>query len=264
MGAMKHYFSYMSNAMCGIPEVTLEGTLEDWQEIRRRINRLAEYKQKDLQKWWSVLVPIIDQFIASYSGNPDLDFWNGIVDHEGGSGVSYMTGWVLAFVPFNKGYWHLDDPAEILSTGKYGRIDTGSLKTCTMVEVPVKINDYGTVHNVTFFAGAFVGNYHPDTNSLRPSFDWAIVEATAKSRGSEETHEGNGQNTLPAINPIATAQGLPETYENSSVHAHSLRFTPFAQNHRCDVCQATIHKLSYRCQPCDFDMCLECYSDKTM
>ena len=221
MGAMKHYFSYISNAMCGIPEVTLEGTLEDWQEIRHRINRLAEYKQKDLQKWWTILVPIIDQFIASYSGNPDLDFWNGIVDHEGGSGVSYMTGWVLAFVPFNKGYWHLDDPAEILSTGKYGRIDTGSLKTCTMVEVPVKINDYGTVHNVTFFAGAFVGNYHPDTNSLRPSFDWAIVEATAKSRGSEKTHEENGQNTLPAINPIATAQGLPETYENSSVHVSS-------------------------------------------
>lgn len=254
MGAMKHYFSYRSCAACGIPEVTLEGTPEDWQEIRRRVNRLTEYGQKDLQKWWTVLVPVMDQFIASYAGKPDLDFWNGIVDHEGGSGISYITGWVLAFVPFNNGYWHLDDPAEILSTSKYGQIDTASLKTCTMVEVPVQINDYGTVHNVTFFAGAFVGNYQPDTNSLRPSFDWAIVEVP----------ETSGEKTLPAINPIAVAHGLPDTYESPSVHVHPLRFTPFAQNHRCDVCQSNILKISYRCHSCDFDMCLECLSDKTM
>ena len=252
MGAMKHYFSYVSCCTCGIPEVTLEGTLEDWQEVRRRIDRLSTYKQKDLQKWWTVLVPVIDQFIASYSGKPDLTFWNGIVDHKGGSGVSYVTGWALVFAPFSSGYWNLDEPATILATGKYGQIDTGKLKMCTMVEVPVQINDHGVVHDVTFFAGAFVGNYHADTNTLRPSFDWAIVE------------NGKSEKTLPAVNPLASAHGLPETYEDSNVHAHLLRFAPFMQNHTCDVCRATIHKYSYRCHSCDFDMCLECLNDKTM
>ncbi len=38
MGAMKNYFSYTAMTMCGIPSMTLEGTREDWESIRERVN----------------------------------------------------------------------------------------------------------------------------------------------------------------------------------------------------------------------------------
>jgi len=36
MGAMKRYL------FCGIPEVTLLGTLEDWKDLRNRVDKYGE------------------------------------------------------------------------------------------------------------------------------------------------------------------------------------------------------------------------------
>ena len=33
MSAMKSYFAYRGRTLCGIPEVTLEGTVDDWTNI---------------------------------------------------------------------------------------------------------------------------------------------------------------------------------------------------------------------------------------
>ena len=49
MDAMQRYFSYEVSTLCGIPEVSLEGTPEDWRAIRRRAQALYEY---DLD-WWT-------------------------------------------------------------------------------------------------------------------------------------------------------------------------------------------------------------------
>ena len=49
MGAMKKFFHYSGmSGTCGIPKVTLLGTLEDWKDIRKRIEKLHEFK---LDKW---------------------------------------------------------------------------------------------------------------------------------------------------------------------------------------------------------------------
>ena len=38
MAVMKKYFTYSAyTTMCGIPNITLEGTLEDWQDIKIRV-----------------------------------------------------------------------------------------------------------------------------------------------------------------------------------------------------------------------------------
>ena len=39
MSIMQKYFSYRSDLTCGIPSVTLKGTVEDWQSLRNKIDR---------------------------------------------------------------------------------------------------------------------------------------------------------------------------------------------------------------------------------
>jgi len=104
MGAMKNYYSYEVHIKCGLPEVTLEGTLEDWQKVREKANGLLKYdKQALLVKWHALLVPILDQFIESYKGNVDKDFWNQICNHiPGGSGPSYITDLINVFMVLSK------------------------------------------------------------------------------------------------------------------------------------------------------------------
>src|SRR5699024_2351357 len=57
MDAYSPYFDYELACVCGIPEVTLLGTPDDWRAIRRRIDVIDEL---DLQFWTRSLRPICD------------------------------------------------------------------------------------------------------------------------------------------------------------------------------------------------------------
>lgn len=100
MATMKKYFDYKCCLCCGIPNVTLEGTVGDWENILTRLDKLKEY---ELTWWYEMLVPILEKFISAKKGNPDVEFWEKICNrHGGGSGPSYLSGWITAFCVFNK------------------------------------------------------------------------------------------------------------------------------------------------------------------
>src|SRR5450755_2226001 len=75
MDIYQAYFEYVIMCICGIPEITLQGTCEDWQRIRARIEVLGTY---GLEWWVSRLRPIVDQFVRAAGGNPDREFWKAI------------------------------------------------------------------------------------------------------------------------------------------------------------------------------------------
>lgn len=59
MASMKKYFSYTFKFTCGIPSITLEGTVEDWEDIHGRLKKLKDY---ELHEWHDMLDPILQQF----------------------------------------------------------------------------------------------------------------------------------------------------------------------------------------------------------
>lgn len=180
MGAMKNYFTYHCCIECGIPGVTLMGTLDDWKLLRSKIGKLAEYgketNQESLVWWHQVLVPVLDEFVNSYEGNVNVKFWQSCVNYiGGGSGPSYLTGWVLAFSPFKKGKWRINSPDKIINN-KYGKVQTGDFVTSSTVVVPLTVNDNGYEYNAIFYAGGIVNTYDEDKNEIRPSFDFAMFQ----------------------------------------------------------------------------------------
>ncbi|KAH7926767.1 hypothetical protein BV22DRAFT_1194100 [Leucogyrophana mollusca] len=109
MSTMKEYFSYKFVLRCGIPRVTLEGEKRDWESILSRLDRLKTYGIQTLA-WYHLLHPIISQFVTSFD-RPDspenIDFWNKVAHFEGGgSGPTWLSGWITAFCVFNEqGQW---------------------------------------------------------------------------------------------------------------------------------------------------------------
>ena len=103
MDALNDYFLYvMGKIVCGIPEITLEGTPEDWKEIEEKTKLLTEY---DLKWWTDQLAPILHEFTLASQGTVDRDFWKDIFILEtplsGGCGVApVLNGWVLQFFPY--------------------------------------------------------------------------------------------------------------------------------------------------------------------
>lgn len=104
MAAMKQYFTHGCNMLCGIPSVTLEGTLEDWEEIYTRLGRLKEF---ELERWYGMLEPVLKQFVNSKMGKVDKAFWQRICHYEKfGSGETHLSGWITAFCVFDwEGNW---------------------------------------------------------------------------------------------------------------------------------------------------------------
>lgn len=93
----QRYFDYTMRCICGIPNITLEGTPEDWQRMRDRIEVLATY---DLGWWTSRLAPILDQFVATSKGDPDASFWQAIYKPKKVYVTDTATGWIADLFPY--------------------------------------------------------------------------------------------------------------------------------------------------------------------
>eukprot|EP00026_Physarum_polycephalum_P009562 Phypoly_transcript_09690.p1 GENE.Phypoly_transcript_09690~~Phypoly_transcript_09690.p1 ORF type:complete len:349 (+),score=45.67 Phypoly_transcript_09690:292-1338(+) len=181
MAAMKEYFTYKMSLECGLPKVTLRGTVEDWKEIRARVNKLREFNDKTLGAWSQVLALVLDRFVSAFTEkHVSTNFWNRVAHIEGGgSGPRYLEGWILAFVGFNdRGHYILKDFDHIRSTNDFGRMNTNDVPTAT-VQVPVTIDDNGVVHKTIFYAGPMLATFHE--NTISTALDWALVDVTEKS-----------------------------------------------------------------------------------
>jgi len=97
MDTYQRYFAYKIMCVCGIPKITLEGTADDWQRMRDRIEVLATY---DLEWWTSRLAPILDQFVATANGNPDRAFWQAIYKPRKFYVTETATGWIADLFPY--------------------------------------------------------------------------------------------------------------------------------------------------------------------
>ncbi|GAA3293153.1 hypothetical protein GCM10020218_069510 [Dactylosporangium vinaceum] len=86
--AYSPYFSLWLKTICGIPSITLTGTVEDWQRIRARVDAVAGF---GLETWCRSLAPIADAFVRAAAGDADRDFWRRIcnpVDVYGGDVIT--------------------------------------------------------------------------------------------------------------------------------------------------------------------------------
>ena len=96
METFKSYFEYVMYGGCGTPQITLTGTVEDWQKLRTRAQRFADY---GLGEWIEALDPILAQFERAKSGDCDTDFWKSMFRYNSGSGPAVMTGWAHVLFP---------------------------------------------------------------------------------------------------------------------------------------------------------------------
>ncbi len=60
---------------CGISKVHFLGELQDWKEVRSKIKRMGSYDDV-LKAWSGELDTVIENFIKTYKGDSNADFWN--------------------------------------------------------------------------------------------------------------------------------------------------------------------------------------------
>ncbi len=103
MDSFQKYFDYgrMIDG-CGITNVHFLGTLLDWNHLLTKIQNLKKYAvTKEWTEYINGLIPVIENFIATYKGDVDVTWWNQITNFEfgslGSSTTKYVSGWILKF-----------------------------------------------------------------------------------------------------------------------------------------------------------------------
>lgn len=195
--------------LCGIPSVTLLGKVSDWESILQRLDKLASFgpDHQELAAWKAMLAAVLQNMIHTFQ-DPQapaaVDFWSKIATSEGGgSGPTYLTGWITAFCVFsNEGTWQgspkraqvfgEEVPQLSLVDGAtkeavvYPTIDSKDVPSATC-EVDVKITGVMQLDAVMVagLVGASVfsknadGREHPDT--VQPFPGWWIIETSKEA-----------------------------------------------------------------------------------
>ena len=173
MSAFKHYFKYTIHMLgCGLPYVTIEGSVDDWNQIIEKMKKLKSYK---IDFWIDKLFPIIEKIIETKKGNVDREFWKQMIkvkDENDMYDPGFVDGWFTNFFPYTEMGEFIEGP--IL-------IRTNLASEILNVPFELKIADYkgqpeSEMKNVKceFLAG-FVGMTQDEkTASMKPKIGWII------------------------------------------------------------------------------------------
>ncbi len=183
LDSMQRYFRFELQTLCGIPEITLEGTVEDWRSIRRRAQALEEY---ELAWWTAALGPVLDELVATAEGRVDVRFWQTLFKHANESGGPYVRGWINVLLPYLR-YGENDKLEQNPWVGRWraglaAEFDGGPSAACIpsgLSSVPFVWDYLGTPLPMRFLGG-FVGvGQDEGTLVVRPVIGWAVRDDPA-------------------------------------------------------------------------------------
>lgn len=162
-------FKNTSVVNCGIPEVTIEGSLEDWQKIMEKLDVLEKY---ELRWWTKELRPVIGEIIKAKSGKFSKKFWEKMIrfqNTDSKGSFEDIDGWFLKFYP----YLDNDNRSTMKSVKDISELPE------EIVSIPFKYEswlDQDTPDkklNMEFLVG-FVGLSQDSlTYNLKPEIGWA-------------------------------------------------------------------------------------------
>src|SRR5579859_328401 len=168
MEAMSKYFNYSCVTACGIPEITLLGTTQDWKDILVKIQNIAEF---DLSWWTPHLETVIQEFIDASQDKINTEFWSNIYKENSMSGGPFISGWITTLFPYIKNHsTHDFDKRNMFAHNKY--CYTTKSFPMGLSKVPFKWNYYSTVYNMELTAG-FSG-FQMKENSVVPQIGWFV------------------------------------------------------------------------------------------
>ena len=176
MNTFKEYFNFEASSFCGIPSVTLEGSVEDWEKISEKTLSLSRF---DFQQWTDAVKPILDEFVNASSGVVNKKFWQSLYKLTDMSGGPCITGWIVALFPYIGSRLEDMRPNPYLlswgrGAGPFSGITTKSIPPGA-VSTPFTWQYYKEELEMYFYAGFLGVGQDKKTLALKPLIGWAVV-----------------------------------------------------------------------------------------
>lgn len=201
--SMEDYFDYMViKAICGIPEITIYGTEEDWQKVICKTKELAKY---DLQWWTSELLPVLEKILETVQAESDKQidkvFWRNMFKYhseEVYGNPTCVDGWIVKFYPYSLGGKRMNlktITANFFDSVAEGKVcfdinESYSTLPNELVKVPITYIDELTnkTYYYTLCAGFVGAEQDRKTLSLKPKIAWFVYEESSVDNVVVKSH----------------------------------------------------------------------------
>ena len=202
MDSMQAYFTYEVRTSCGIPSITLEGSVDDWRSI---LHRVREFRRFELDWWIDAIEPLLHQFVAAAEGKIDRPFWDSIYKFHGSEGSGkdpFVTGWILNFFPYLNPIMHrrsrrAETPGGPRIPGRFVRNEwihrqrseesgpTDDRFPHQPARAPFIWKYFDHSYEMEFIGGLIGIAQDAKTFCLRPEIGWAVWQVGAEARKRE-------------------------------------------------------------------------------
>jgi hypothetical protein len=188
METYSRYYEYLIDCVCGIPKITLEGTSDDWRRIRDRVQVLGTF---DLEWWTNRLTPILDEFVSTANGVPDLSFWKAIYKPKEVYAAELVSGWICDLFPYLGGSKlcrnrqleteRIDWVQQESPSNKFPGVSLDAFPS-GISRAPVTVESPGNRTTPVELLGGFFGvSQSANDNSLAPIISWAVGEKDTRT-----------------------------------------------------------------------------------
>lgn len=198
MGAMKEYFDYKISTSCGIPQVELKGTLEDWINLVKKtlklhtlmaleapINNYGVHETVSL--WLDGAEDVIKGLIATYRG-PITDglrnWWGHIIDSyttHGSGGSTTYNGW------FRKLFFY-NNSGELIPQDIKQRVELEDFPS-GITKVPFTYENHVGTHIPMDLLAGHVG-YQVKNGAVTPVMAWAVKQGELQEENGSDLNKG--------------------------------------------------------------------------
>ncbi len=182
MASVQSYLKYELMTLCGIPEITLKGEVDDWKRLQAQVAGLARF---DLEWWTAPLARITAELVSAAEGRPSPSFWDSLYKFQDGSGGPYITGWIAWFLPYIE-RWDFSKDWKNPSASLVRNPDLGQIGTITESDLPAGLSAVpflwtylGESLEYELLAGLVGVREDPDSLAVEPVAGWAVRPRSA-------------------------------------------------------------------------------------
>ena len=133
LASQQEFYSYKVSTLCGIPEVTLLGTADDWLDLVETLGQMPTLPDIMLPIWKQDVIQVVLNMMEGTE-----EFWQScLLEKAYGSGSPDYKGWLKVFSPMDKkGTWHNQAPLNSLNVLPLNQ------------DFPILINDNGNEFDI--------------------------------------------------------------------------------------------------------------------
>lgn len=171
MKGMENYFGYTCVSLCGIRNLKMLGSEEDYHKLVEKAKSLLSLPDSIvyyLKPWMNRVISIFENLLATFQGSVDIEFWNTIYSEiSRGSGEKEITGWLKDLVCHTP-------HGEFLGGKRLGKYESMPV---SIVEVDFKWDNNGTIHEYMKLHCGLIGvEVLNDGQAYKPISGWVIYD----------------------------------------------------------------------------------------